>query len=170
MQIDYNLVLLVVLPAVIVGLTSFFAIKSIVKQEAMKQKYQLLKTTQKEVLPLKLQAYERLTLLLDRISLQKLVTRVQPIGDDLKSYKQLLLANINQELDHNLTQQMYVSDECWQTILKTKQAIVTQIIQQHEEVTSATALQAYVLNQLKLETPTSVAQSFIRNEVGELLG
>ncbi len=169
MDIDYNLVLLVVTPALIVGLLGFFAIQSMVKKETLKQKYQLLKANQKETLPLRLQAYERLTLLLDRISLDKLVVRVVPIGDDLKEYKQLLIANINQEFEHNLTQQMYVSDDCWNTILKTKQAVLAQILQNHEGVVSASRLREFVLTENNTETPSNVAQSFIRNEVSDLL-
>ncbi len=170
MNIDYNLVLLVMAPALIVGLLGFFAIQSMVKKETLKQKYQLLKENQKEILPLRLQAYERLTLLLDRISLDKLVVRVQPIGEDLKEYKQLLIANINQEFEHNLTQQMYVSNECWVTILKTKQAILSQIVQPHENVTTASQMRESVLASRGDETASDVAQSFIRNEVSQFLG
>lgn len=170
MTIDYNVVLLGFVPALIVGLFGVFAIKSMLKKELLKQKFQLLKANQKELLPLRLQAYERLTLLLDRISLEKLVVRVQPIGEDVKEYKQLLIANINQELEHNLTQQMYVSDDCWNTILKTKQAIITKIIQSQEGVASAAQLRDFVLAKNEIETPSSVAQAFIRSEVSELLG
>ncbi len=168
MNIDFNMVLLAFAPALVVALISFFSIKSMLQKETLKQKFQLLKSNQKEVLPLKLQAYERLTLLLDRVSLEKLVVRVQPIGDDINDYKQLLIANINQEFEHNLTQQMYVSDECWSTILKTKQVVVSQIIKQDEDIDTATKFREITLAKNELDTPSSVAQSFIRNEVAEL--
>lgn len=170
MNIDFNTVLLAFAPALVVGLLGFFATQSMIKKETLKQKFQLLKANQKEALPLKLQAYERLTLLLDRISLEKLVVRVMPVGEELKDYKQLLIANINQEFEHNLTQQIYISDACWQTVLKTKHATVTQIIQLNEGVTTASQLREFFLSQRKQETPSSVAQSFIRNEVSLLLG
>lgn len=168
MNIDYNVVLLAFAPALVVGLVGFFAIKSMVKNETLKQKFQLLKANQKEILPMRLQAYERLTLLLDRIRIEKLIARIAPIGEDLKEYKQLLIANINQEIEHNLTQQMYVSHECWSTILKTKQAIITQIIQQQEGVETASQLREFAITQATEESPSTIAQSFIRSEVSTL--
>lgn len=78
-------------------------------------------STQKEFIPLQLQAYERLVLLSERISLPALVTRI-PAGElDARQYCSLLCEQIRMEADHNLTQQIYVSDIAWQSVTKLRE-------------------------------------------------
>jgi len=70
---------------------------------------------------LQLQAYERLVLLAERISLPALLMRM-PAGDlDARQYGALLCEQIRNEADHNLTQQIYVSDIAWQSVSKLRE-------------------------------------------------
>ena len=166
MNIDFTVVLTAFLPALIVGLVSFYSMKTLIKNEVLKQKYHLLKANQKEALPLKLQAYERITLLLDRISTDKLLVRISPTGEDANSYKNLLIATINQEFEHNLTQQIYVSDDCWSTVISAKNTVISQLHSLgKEEVTNADEYRKLGLTKYT-ESPTQVAQAFVRSEVG----
>jgi hypothetical protein len=71
--------------------------------------------------PLKLQAYERLILLSDRISLPNLISRVNQPGLSLREMQSLLVQTIRQEFDHNITQQIYVSPEAWDAIRNLKE-------------------------------------------------
>lgn len=73
------------------------------------------------MLPAKIQAYERLVLLADRISLPSLVARVQQPGATAKEMQQLLTQTIRQEFDHNITQQIYVSPPAWEAITNLKE-------------------------------------------------
>jgi hypothetical protein len=66
--------------------------------------------------PLKLQAYERLILLADRISLPNLISRSNQPGLNVREMQNLLVQTIRQEFDHNITQQIYVSPEAWDAI------------------------------------------------------
>lgn len=68
------------------------------------------------LLPLQLQAYERLVILTERIALPNLVERILPEQMDAKSYEALLTNQIRSEYDYNLSQQLYVSPEAWQAI------------------------------------------------------
>lgn len=70
---------------------------------------------------LQLQAYERLTILTERISLKNLVARVSPGGMEARAYQALLVENIRQEYDYNLSQQLYISAEVWQAITNLKE-------------------------------------------------
>ena len=170
MEINFAVVAIVVLPALIVGLVCFFSIDTMLKKELMKQKYQLLKANQKEMLPLKLQAYERVTLLLERISLTKLLVRVSPISEDINDYKNLLMATIDQEFDHNLTQQIYISDDCWKAILAAKNTVITQLhaLAADDSINNANEYRNLGLTKFSGETTTQVAQSFVRNEIQQL--
>jgi hypothetical protein len=71
--------------------------------------------------PLKLQAYERLILLADRISLPNLVSRSNQPGLNVREMQTLLVQTIRQEFDHNITQQIYVSPEAWDAIRNLKE-------------------------------------------------
>jgi hypothetical protein len=74
------------------------------------------KPAETTTLPLKLQAYERLVLLAERIALPNLITRV-PSGDfNVREYQHLLIEQIKAEFDHNLSQQIYVSPTAWSAL------------------------------------------------------
>jgi hypothetical protein len=70
---------------------------------------------------LQLQAYERLILLADRIALPNLISRVNQGGFSAKEMQSLLTQSIKQEFDHNITQQIYVSNEAWEAIRNFKE-------------------------------------------------
>lgn len=70
---------------------------------------------------LKLQAYERLILLADRISLPNLINRSNQPGLSVREMQNLLIQTIRQEFDHNITQQIYVSPEAWDAIRNLKE-------------------------------------------------
>jgi hypothetical protein len=70
---------------------------------------------------LQMQAYERLTLLADRIALPNLVVRIPPDGNSATNYQLSLLKSIRDEFDYNITQQIYVSPESWQAVKKLKE-------------------------------------------------
>ncbi len=71
--------------------------------------------------PLQLQAYERLVILAERISLKSLVSRIPSQGLTAIEYQSLLVDHIRHEYDYNLSQQLYVSPEAWQAITSLKE-------------------------------------------------
>lgn len=70
---------------------------------------------------LQLQAYERLTLLTERIALPNLIQRVGVAGLTARDMQSLLTQSIRQEFEHNITQQIYVSAEAWDAIRNYKE-------------------------------------------------
>jgi hypothetical protein len=70
---------------------------------------------------LKLQAYERLILLTDRIAIPNLVSRTNQPGLSSREMQSLLTQTLRQEFDHNITQQIYVSPEAWDAIRNLKE-------------------------------------------------
>lgn len=70
---------------------------------------------------MQLAAYERLILLVDRISLPNLISRLNQPGATAKEMQLLLTQNIRQEYDYNITQQVYVSADAWSAIKNLKE-------------------------------------------------
>lgn len=79
------------------------------------------------VLPIRLQAYERICLLLERLSPQNLLLRVNHAGLSAKDYQRLLLDEIRNEFNHNVSQQVYMSDAIWTLVKNSKEDLVVLI-------------------------------------------
>jgi len=167
---DINLLQLLfyLLPAVIVGLISFYFFKMHTANEDNRRLYQLKLENQKVSLPIRLQAFERMTLYLERISMGKLLLRMKPKSNDLKAYEDMLVQTIDQEFDHNLSQQIYLTPECWNVIKTSKNATIGIIRKtaKKEDVTNADELRQDILNALMNQTPpTEAALDYIKKEV-----
>ena len=126
------------------------------------------KEAQKEALPIRLQAFERMTLFLERINLAKLLVRITPISEDKNDYENYVIAQIEQEFEHNLTQQIYMSDECWTIIVTAKNATIQMIRKANlsDRVDNANKLREVILSDLmEKQSPSNTALAYIKNEV-----
>jgi hypothetical protein len=159
------------LPAIVVGLVAYFFFKGHTANEEGRRRYLIQKEAQKNIIPIRLQAYERITLFLERIDPNKLLLRVKPFSDDLQKYETLLVQNIENEYEHNLAQQIYITPECWNLINAAKNATI-QVIRQasmNEKVDDSDKLRAFLLNHFMGEvTPSHKALLFVKKEVSEL--
>ena len=81
----------------------------------------------KIIMPLKVQAYERFLLFLERAQLPQLVKRVYTPDMEKGTLHLLLLQNVREEFEHNLAQQLYVSNATWNAIVNAKEELVNQI-------------------------------------------
>ena len=70
---------------------------------------------------MQLSAYERLILLVDRIALHNLISRLNQPGASSREMQQLLTQSIKDEFDYNITQQIYVSSEAWNAVKNLKE-------------------------------------------------
>jgi hypothetical protein len=156
------------LPAVITGLVAFYFFENFVKNENNRRNFILRQENQKLALPIRLQAFERLTLFLERINPAKLLVRIAPLSDDKMDYSNLLVQHIEQEFEHNLTQQIYVSKEAWTIILSAKNTTI-QIIRQttlNKEINSSQNLREAILTELgNNQAPSTFALEFLKNEL-----
>lgn len=156
------------LPAVITGLVAFYFFKNFVQNENNRRNFILHQENQKQALPIRLQAFERLTLFLERINPIKLLVRVAPLSEDKLDYSNLLVQHIEQEFEHNLTQQIYLSNEAWTIILSAKNTTI-QIIRQstlNKEITSSHELREGILTELaNNQVPSTFALYFLKNEL-----
>ena len=92
-----------------------------------KGKYELKVQALKIIMPLKVQAYERFLLYLERAQLPQLVKRVYTPGMEKGTFHLQLLQNVREEFEHNLAQQLYVSNSTWNAVVNAKEELVNQI-------------------------------------------
>ncbi len=160
------------LPALITGTVAYYFFDLHTKNEEGRRRFLLNKEAQKDALPLRLQAFERMVLFLERINPTKLLIRLTPFSSDKNDYENYVIAQIEQEFEHNLSQQIYMSDECWTIIVTAKNATIHMIRKANmsERVDSADTLREVILSDLmEKATPSSAALSFLKNEVKEFL-
>jgi hypothetical protein len=159
------------IPSLITGGVAYFLFDSYFKDQQNTRKWLLQKDNRKDTLPLRLQAYERMTLFVERINPSQLLVRIAPISDEKNEYANYVIAQIEQEFEHNLTQQIYISDECWSIITTAKNATIQMIRlgTKSEKVSDANQLREVILTDLlEKQSPSSAALAFIKNEVGQL--
>jgi hypothetical protein len=158
------------MPAVVTGAVAFYFFRLHTRNEDGRRRFLLHKDSQKETLPVRLQAYERMALFLERIALNSLVVRVAPKNKSKSDYENLLIKQIETEFEHNLSQQIYMSDECW-NIIKTAKNATIQIIRSAgmSETDSPDKLREDILNQtMEKQSPSNTALAFVKKEVSEL--
>ena len=159
------------LPTLIMGFVLYHFIELYTNNEKEKRNYLPQKESKPDVLSLRLQAYERMTLFLERINPSQLLVRITPISDDKNDYANFVIAQIEQEYEHNLAQQIYISDECWSTITTAKNATIQLILisTKNEKISDANQLREVALKELlDKQSPSGAGLIFLRNEVRQL--
>ena len=160
------------LPSLITGGVAYYLFNSYFLDQQNTRRWLLQKENQKDALPLRLQAFERMALFLERINPTKLLIRIAPLSQDKNDYENLVIAQIEQEFEHNLTQQIYMTDECWTIIVTAKNATIQMIRKANmsDRVDSADKLREVILSDLmEKATPSSAAMSYLKNELKAFL-
>lgn len=121
-------VLLALLPSVVVFLTAYYMLRQLLGSRSRAENNRMMadmkQEDRKHILPLRLQAYERLTLFLERIAPGALVFRVHKNNMTARMLHAELLSTVREEFEHNVTQQIYVSERAWQQVKMAKEETV----------------------------------------------
>jgi len=115
------------LPALLVYLTVRYLNESRRRDIADSHRLVLRDEVMKQQLPLRVSAHERAVLFLERISPQHLLMRVRPSGQPAKLFQAMLLKEIQEEFEHNLAQQIYLSPHAWAALVQAKDEVISQI-------------------------------------------
>ena len=159
------------LPTIIIAFIGYNLFELYTKNEREKRLYLIQKDTKTDILPMRLQAYERMTLFIERINPSQLLVRITPISENKNDYQNFVIAQIEQEFEHNLAQQIYITEECWSVIIKAKNATIQSILSatKNEKISDANQLREFILKDLsEKQAPTSLALSYLKNEVNQL--
>ena len=111
-------------PALCVLLATWIVMHKFYKSEAEKRLWELKRISQKEISPLRMRAYERLSLLLERTTPEHMLIELNLGEMTILQVQQHLMRTIRMEYDHNLSQQIYVSDQVWEAILVARDQMV----------------------------------------------
>lgn len=161
-------------PALIVFLTVYYLIREYFNKEYNMRLMDARKETRETTLPLKLQAYERLALFCERIRIENLLGRLAGIDASAELLKNSMLVSIQQEFEHNISQQVYVSQSLWKIVSLAKDqtiTIITKVMEAMPEgATAEDFRQGLLIQQNNMENPLDTALAAIKKEAGILLG
>lgn len=177
---ETNIILLVILAVAVVIFGFWMIQRSNFRNEERKRQWELKRESQKSVSPIRLRAYERLTLLLERTKPEHMLMELQKAEPTALStwtvlqVQQYLLQTIRAEFDHNQSQQVYVSEEVWDMIINARDQMASFVIaiagqlppDANAQVYAKTLLTAYSTNGT---TPTDKALEELKNEAKELM-
>ncbi|KUF43471.1 hypothetical protein HX017_03315 [Myroides marinus] len=162
------------IPALITAAIAYMSFNKLFEKQTRKDLYlleQLKSQTTVDLQALKLQAFERLIILIERIDLKKLVLRVNPNSEDKTLYLLNLITHLDQEFDYNVSQQVYVSSELWQILVQTKNDIteLIQITSANPNILDATQLrQALISQTTQIEQKLEVVRKAIKLEANTI--
>jgi hypothetical protein len=167
-------ILKIILPALFVLLTAYLMIDKLLRNEEKRRNFELRRNNLSTITPIRLRAYERLILVLERTTPHKLILNVaKPEMTNVQLHTELL-ASIRQEFNHNLSQQIYVSDEVWSAIAGTQESLL-QLVNSCTVKCDPTApasslaemiIQVYVNTE---NTPTEITIKKLKDEVRAFL-
>ena len=154
--------------AIIYGI--YLTISTVAEKIFEKQKWDIRNKQTGITLPLRLQAYERMCLFLERISPSNLLIRLAPAASTSIELQQILLSDIREEYNHNVAQQMYMSNNAWEQITNAMNEIVADINNASAEIASdapasdlAKKIFAHVIE--KNVQPSSFALNVLKDEI-----
>ncbi|MBQ7210139.1 MAG: hypothetical protein IJS05_04510 [Paludibacteraceae bacterium] len=161
------------LPALIVLLAAWMVLYKLLREERERRLLELRKQDRNITIPIMLRGYERLTLLLERTTPEHLLLNCDLQNITATDLQRQLLQTIRLEFDHNVSQQVYVSDEVWAAVVIAKEEMLRFVSETRQQLPAeATALQyantmmqAYSLNG---ETPSQQALRLLKAEARKL--
>ncbi|WP_400191987.1 hypothetical protein [Hymenobacter sp. B81] len=165
----------IILPALIVAATTYYLIQQFLDKEQQRRLIELKLENSKTTLPLRLQALERIALLLERITPNNLMVRLSSAGQTAPEYHRLLMQEIRAEYEHNLSQQLYMSPDTWNQVKSAKENILTMINKAYHTLPNQQQARGTELAKKVLETlineetdPTATALLAVKREAAGL--
>jgi hypothetical protein len=124
------------IPAALVLYAVYLVVKANIQKEVDLRTLEVRSRSIETVLPNRLQAYERMALFLERMAPQNLLIRLNIAQIPSREFHQLLLSEIRNEYNHNVSQQVYMSEEVWNLIKGAKEDLIVTINESATEVGS----------------------------------
>ncbi|MCJ8208792.1 hypothetical protein MUY27_03670 [Mucilaginibacter sp. RS28] len=152
---------------------AFYLLKPYLERNERIQLLEMKKATSAQTLPLRLQAYERIILFIERINPASMLVRINAPSFSRDELLNLILTEIRTEYQHNITQQIYVSNEAWAVVKQIKDdtlALVTNVLKSIPEEASgldASKLMLAHISQLE-DNPYDMAVALIKRDLEKL--
>ena len=167
-------ILEITIPALLVFMASYLLLRSMIRNEQDKRRQELILQNRKTITPIRLQAYERIVLFLERISLESMLVRVSSSEMTASQLHSALLSTIRSEFEHNLSQQIYMSQQAWEVTRNARSNMIKIINSEAEKMkadsTGITLSKQLLEKIMELEKePTRVAIDFVKAEVAKMI-
>jgi len=133
---EYYLILTVLILGAVVTFGMYLTITTVANKIFEKQRWDMRSKNIGITLPLRLQAYERMCLFLERISPNNLLLRLAPSATSALELQQIILHEIREEYNHNVAQQLYISTHAWEQIVNAMNETVAVVNQAAAEVSA----------------------------------
>ncbi|MDR0421147.1 MAG: hypothetical protein LBH30_06850 [Prevotellaceae bacterium] len=124
---DFTQLVFFIAPALLVAISVYIVLQKMLRNDEAQRNYQLKKTSRQATVTMRLQACERLILFLERINPASLVVRTHRQNMNCQDFHVLLLSSVREEFEHNLSQQLYVSNDTWETTKAAKESVIMHI-------------------------------------------
>lgn len=163
----------IIIPAGAVFAASYFLVKRFLDNDEKRRELELKKAAQGTITPLRIQAFERVVIFLERINPNNLVVRVNKNGITARQLHLELVAAVKTEYEHNLSQQIYMSHNAWELVKNAKEEIVQLVNISSSKVASdanGSELAMMILNitaNLGKKLPNEVALDYIKKEIAQ---
>jgi hypothetical protein len=164
----------ITVPALLVFLTSWMLLRNMIRNEQDKRKQDVILQNTRTITPIRLQAYERIILFLERISMESLLVRVSTPEMTASQLQSTLLTTIRSEFEHNLSQQIYMSPQAWEVVKNARSNTIKLINSESEKIKpnapgiEFSKLLFTAVMEIEKE-PTRVAIDFIKAELAKLI-
>jgi hypothetical protein len=164
----------ITVPALIVFLTAWILLRNMIRDDQERRRQEIILQGARTVTPIKLQAYERIVLFLERISLESLLIRVSTPDMTVGRLQSSLLTTIRSEFEHNLSQQIYMSPSAWEVVKNARSSTIKMINSEAEKMKGdapGIKLSKQLLEKvMELEKePTRAAIDYIKGEIGRMI-
>lgn len=162
------------LSGIIVFFAAWFLVRTYLDRRTHYDLIELRRASLNNILPLRLQAYERAILFLERINPTYMLIRLHTVEMTALEMQQLILSEIRAEFQHNMTQQLYISHHSWSIVKKMMEdtiAMVNNTVKTLPENASALALSKTILShleRLEMENPYDRALTIIKRDIQQL--
>jgi hypothetical protein len=167
-------ILKISIPALFVFLTTWLVLRIIIRNDQERRRQEMVLQAGKSVTPIKLQAYERIVLFLERISLESMLVRISSPSMSAQQLHSELLATIRSEFEHNLSQQIYMSPQAWEVVRNARSNMIKLINTRYEQLpenASGMHLSKELLESVMQfdKEPTRAAIDYLKGEIGRLI-
>ena len=161
------------LPAGLVLYAMYLTMKSMLAKEMVKADMDYKTENSKLVLPNRLQAFERMSLFLERLSPGNLVLRLNTSNMTAKELQHLMISEIREEFNHNLSQQIYMSEQSWDLIKNTVEDVIALIntnAEKLEEGAKSVELAKLIFNEIEKREldPVAATLSQVKSEIRDI--
>lgn len=162
-----------IIPAAFVLYAIYLTVRVFVNKELDKQRLEIRGRSIETVLPNRIHAYERICLFLERIAPNNLLVRVNNGNYTARELQQILLNEIREEYNHNVSQQVYMSEEVWELVKNAKEELIVIVNEAASKLPNdangiALSKQIFEISVRKEEDPISLALKEVKREIRQI--